>query len=514
MKRTTVGALLLFVILIGGVLTLYKLQPKLFERGQMKTSDAKATSVIRGAGDNYIGYWFATCPNMRKLLLQKGTRLDWTDDGGAYADRLKKFADKEYDFIVLPVNSYLLHGLPYKFPGVTIITIAESKGADAIVGFADKFPQGKVSELNDPSLRIGYTADSPSSFLLDLTMTDFDLFNLAASDGWRVELQSSREVADKLRKREIDAGVLWEDDLSDVLDDMPELKIIWDSSKFSGYIVDVFVFRREFREKHETEILKFFQSYFQVMRTYANNQEQLVEDFSTTRHKKKDVVRKMLAKVDWYDLEENCEQEFGISLRPEVPASDGLINTIIACTDVLIRTKKVTSDPLSGNPYLITNKGILEKLIKSMPVQSHATSGPVSFSTLNDMDWKELREVGVIRVEPITFQSWGNQLTTDGKNQVDKFAALLVHNYPAYRVAVRGHTGSGGDEKENEKLSLERAEAVVQRLIAVHGIDDSRLHAEGLGSRSLPQKKPGESPRAYSYRLSRVEFVLLEGGRL
>jgi outer membrane protein OmpA-like peptidoglycan-associated protein len=89
-----------------------------------------------------------------------------------------------------------------------------------------------------------------------------------------------------------------------------------------------------------------------------------------------------------------------------------------------------------------------------------------------------------------------------------------VNNYPSYRIEIRGHTGPGSDELANQQLSLERAQAVAQRLIAVHGVDPDRVHAEGRGSSQPPPRKPGESERFFLYRLPRVEFVLLEDGRL
>ena len=55
---------------------------------------------------------------------------------------------------------------------------------------------------------------------------------------------------------------------------------------------------------------------------------------------------------------------------------------------------------------------------------------------------------------------------------------------------------------------------VVQYLIAVHAIDPDRLHAEGKSASQPPPRKPGESERAYRYRLPRVEFVLLEENAL
>jgi outer membrane protein OmpA-like peptidoglycan-associated protein len=85
---------------------------------------------------------------------------------------------------------------------------------------------------------------------------------------------------------------------------------------------------------------------------------------------------------------------------------------------------------------------------------------------------------------------------------------MLVNNYPDTRVVVRGHTGPGNDEQECLKLSQQRAEAVVQRLIAVHGISPNRVKAQGKGFSQPPERRPGENQRAYMYRRPRVEFVL------
>jgi hypothetical protein len=169
---------------------------------------------------------------MRRDAARRGIAVAFQDDGGAYADRLRKFANHEYDAIVLPVNSYLQHGAAHKFPGVIVAAIAESKGADGIIGFADKFPTGNIKELNNPTLKAVYTADSPSAFLLDLTIAGFDLFHLASSSAWRVEVGGVSEVLARARRHEGDLFVLWEPELSRALHEIPELKYIWGSEKF------------------------------------------------------------------------------------------------------------------------------------------------------------------------------------------------------------------------------------------------------------------------------------------
>src|SRR5882724_4174512 len=205
-KRAMLAAAL--IVFLGGLVVLaakflwpYATQ-KYEAYKQTVTSDSRVSTTIRMGGDGYLGYWFITAPDTRREVARRGVAIAFQDDGGAYGERLQKFANREYDAIVLPVNSYLQHGAAYKFPGVIVAAIAESKGADGIVGFADKFPTGAIKELNNPALKIVYTADSPSAFLLDLTIASFDLFHLASSSAWRVEVGGASEVLARARRQD------------------------------------------------------------------------------------------------------------------------------------------------------------------------------------------------------------------------------------------------------------------------------------------------------------------------
>jgi outer membrane protein OmpA-like peptidoglycan-associated protein len=514
MSRSIFAAVL--IILLGGLTILaakflWPYATQKYEAYQRAvTSDSRVSTTIRIGGDGYLGYWFITAPDTRREAARRGIAIAFHDDGGAYADRLQKFANRELDAIVLPVSSYLQHGAAHKFPGVIVAAIAESKGADGIVGFADKIPTGNIRDLNNAGLKIVYTADSPSSFLLDLTLVGFDLFHLASTNAWRVEVGGARDALERARRHEGDMFVLWEPELSRALQEVPELRYLWGSDKFSGYIKDVFVFHRDFVQRHEKEIIDFLDVYFTVMRSYANDRARLLTDMAHSTQLQPEVVERVLQKIDWYDLFENAGQQFGLGTGAETTATDGVVKSIIACTDILRRTGKLPRDPLDGNPYVIINSSLLEKLLGSAPALVGRQGGsPVDFKPLSEEAWTRLREVGTLRVEPITFQTGGERLDDTGKEQVDKIAMLLINNYPGYRVAVRGYTGAG-DAEENRKLSLARAEVVAQYLIAVHAIDADRLHAEGKGASHPPARKPGESERAYQYRLPRVEFVLLE----
>ena len=515
MKRSTLGAIV--IVLFGAFLiAVWALLSGWMKRSQVTaTSDAGAvTSVVHIGGDGYLGYWFITSPEMKRLAARRGLGVELANDNGAYAERLQKFADREYDLIVLPVSSYLAHGAKHDYPGVIVAAIAESKGADGLVGFADRFPSGKIQELNNPGLRVVYTPDSPSSFLLDLVITDFDLSQLRSANDWRVEVGGSEEVAKRAASRSGDVFVMWEPDLSRALHENPNLKEIWGSDKFRGYIVDVFVVHRDYLQRHEAEVKTFFEAYFAAMRNYANNRDTMLADLVKSAGLPREVAEPMLSKIDWYDLDENARLQFGVQTGANVTATEGVVNTILACQNVLGRTGQLSGDPLRGNPYTIINSSIVKDLVKSTPALLGAADGKAAdFAKLDDAAWSRLREIGPLRVEPITFQSGVNLLDDSGKEQVDNIGTLLLNNYPQYRVIVGGHTGPG-DAEENHKLSLERSQAVVQYLTTVHGIDPDRLKADGFGATQPPPRLPNESPRAYQYRMPRVEFVLLEGNAL
>ncbi len=194
------GPIILFLFLGAMMLLWFFGKAFLFDKEQIDSSDAGQTYKLKVAGDGYLGYWFMSSPKMRSMGPKRGFTVDFTDDGGAYSERLSKFNKGKYDCIVLPINSYLQHAKQYKYPGVIIAAISESKGADALVGHTDVMPNDKINDINNANLKIVYTSESPSSFLLDLLITDFDFDQLRNDDLWRKEVGSSEEAYELAKK--------------------------------------------------------------------------------------------------------------------------------------------------------------------------------------------------------------------------------------------------------------------------------------------------------------------------
>lgn len=93
-------------------------------------------------------------------------------------------------------------------------------------------------------------------------------------------------------------------------------------------------------------------------------------------------------------------------------------------------------------------------------------------------------------------------LSEDAKFVLHDLATILKSN-ENLRLQIAGHTSSEGDPKHNQKLSEERAAAVVDFLVNREGIDPSRLESCGYGS-SMPK----DSTNIEVNR--RTEFIIIE----
>jgi len=83
----------------------------------------------------------------------------------------------------------------------------------------------------------------------------------------------------------------------------------------------------------------------------------------------------------------------------------------------------------------------------------------------------------------IYFETDSFRILPQSEPELQKLVGFLETN-PRLKVEIQGHTDNTGSAESNQKLSELRAQSVAQYLIA-HGIEASRLNAEGYG-----EKKP------------------------
>jgi outer membrane protein OmpA-like peptidoglycan-associated protein len=87
---------------------------------------------------------------------------------------------------------------------------------------------------------------------------------------------------------------------------------------------------------------------------------------------------------------------------------------------------------------------------------------------------------------------------------VIKEIAKLLESESSLNLRVVGHTDADGDDGYNQKLSLERANAVKEVLVSGYGIAAARLSTEGKGESEPVADNNSASGKANNRR---VEFV-------
>ncbi len=117
----------------------------------------------------------------------------------------------------------------------------------------------------------------------------------------------------------------------------------------------------------------------------------------------------------------------------------------------------------------------------------------------------ETLEMGqVVIIENIEFETGSAKIKNTNIPTLEN-AFQAMKNTPSLRVEIGGHTDNTGDYDKNVKLSLDRADAIKQILVA-KGIEPDRIAVKGYGP-DIPLA-PNDTPEGRS-RNRRIEFKIL-----
>jgi len=103
--------------------------------------------------------------------------------------------------------------------------------------------------------------------------------------------------------------------------------------------------------------------------------------------------------------------------------------------------------------------------------------------------WEEVdcQLVGTANLLPIYYEYNSARLTNDSERIIDQYLVKLMKDKPGLRIEIMSHTDSRGNDDYNMSLSQERAQSVVNYLVA-NGISRNRLVARGYGESRLKNK--------------------------
>ena len=142
----------------------------------------------------------------------------------------------------------------------------------------------------------------------------------------------------------------------------------------------------------------------------------------------------------------------------------------------------------------VVSIGINENDLIQPDIKSETNS--FSFTLINE---------GAIVLDDLIYRSGSSTLGDGPFNSLLELARFLKST-PTASIILVGHSDSTGELSQNIELSKNRAQAVADRLINSHSIDQSRISAEGIGFLS---PKTNNSTEISRKKNRRVEAVLI-----
>ncbi|MDD5091840.1 MAG: phosphate ABC transporter substrate-binding/OmpA family protein [Candidatus Wallbacteria bacterium] len=490
-----IGKVVVFLLMITGIafagrkyiMPYFDLQ--LVEKTSSKSQYRREVKI---AHDSFAGYAVLRSEDVRKEMAAKGVLLTFIDDAADYTGRIGSLKDGSVDLAVFTIDAYIKSAsvTGRGFPGSIVAVIDETAGADAIVSYKDQIstPAG----LNHSDVRFVFTPDSPSETLARILKADFELPLL--TDNWFVHENGAEAVYNRMKKRPAarEAYVLWEPFVSMALEN-PDATLLFDSSKVSGYIVDVLIANRKFLIDEQQLICDLLAACFRALHRHHTTETGMAGLISADAAAMKQVLTadqsKIISrKIRWKNTLENYAH-FGIfQQKTGLLTLEDMIRNI---TSVLVQTGAVKSDPAQGNASSLFYDGCLKKLQQegfhpAKKLGITADDGVAKPETIDEggslteltaEQWALLVPLGELRVEPVAFGRGNAEITVGSRHDLDRLCDKL-RTYPGYYLRITGHTRDVGDRDANRSLSEERSRVTAKYLVG-KGIPSSRIRASG-----------------------------------
>jgi outer membrane protein OmpA-like peptidoglycan-associated protein len=429
--------------------------------------------------DSFSGYLIARSNEFRNELGSYGYGLVLKDDKADYLQRLKDIQSGQSQFAFFTIDALIKasHQLG-EMPGTIIFVVDESVGADAAIGVERMV--SNVDTLNDLETKFVIVPDSPNETLARVIMSYFDLDKLGADPF--VKVDSAKEMYEMYRRHkptDKKIFVTWEPYVSKMAEN-PDYKVLVDSGKFRGFIVDVMVVSRDFLAKNPRQVRNVTEAYF---RTLFKHQKDMVaalmdDSVSIGEPLKVELATSLADKIRWKNTRENYAK-FGITKGTGLQHIE---DSIINITRVLRETGGIDSDPTSGRPNQLYYDQILLEMSQSnfhpgTVGDSESIRDDSELVALSDDDWKRLEPVGTLQVPNLVFARSASRLSESSKHTLEELANKLK-DAPQFYLLVTGNAGTVGDLEANTNLAMARAESAKEYLIT-QGISPQRIRAVG-----------------------------------
>ena len=423
------------------------------------------------AGGQYFNEGFNANTNSR-FYKDYGFQVEFVILDDFVASRAA-WKNDEVDLLWATIDAFPTEsGALAKFDPVVVFQADWSRGGDAVV-----VSRGitKVADLKGKSIAVGELSPSHSFFLWLLKAG-----GLSTSD---VDVQfvgNAIDAAAAFKSKSVDAAVVWSPDDEDCVKSVSGARVLQSTRNASHIIADVFIAKKAYVESNKKQLEQLYEGWMKGA----------AEINSNDANKRK--AAKILAKAfDGFD-----EQ-----------MSYNAINNVRLCThgDNLnffgfnSDYKNVTGEKLYSNmTNVYRNEGVLKKsdripnwrlirysgLVESgnltLAGQSGQTAeGQKAFKKTTEAD-KSKASIATKEVS-ISFASGAFKLDPNAKNIIDREFVDIAQSFSNSKIRVEGNTDDTGNYAANKKLSLKRAESVVNYLVSEYGMPRNRFIIVGNG---------------------------------
>lgn len=513
-KGCIVAVVWLVILVIAAVAYRFLVTDPNEEQLQSETgSDSRYTHEVRIQADLFSGYAVLRSEEMKKNLRYEQIKLTMVEDEADYDARLEALEDGDVEMAVFTIDSLLMAGAKLgRYPVSIVMVIDETKGADAVLAFDAGVKT--VQDLNSPDAGFILTPSSPSEFLARVVKSHFNLPELG--DDWIIEADGSGAVLNHMKSAAQSAKrayVMWEPHVSQAKK-LPGAKVLLDSSKVKGLIVDVLVARREYLRDHPDQVRAVIEAYSRAAFHYQNDAKGfsgLVRSDDPSLDD--DGAKAVVDGVQWKNTLENYAH-FGLvsgAAAGDLLTMEDMINNI---TDILLKTQALDNDPLNGQYTSLYYDKILAEMQSDgfHPANALSIDGlgqgtqdlqavrtNAHLGKLSESQWGNLRAVGDLDVRSIGFRRGSATISPSSQQELRRLKKML-ENFPSFYLRVVGQSRAVGDPEANKRLAESRAKSVGDFL------QNEGVSAERMRTEAAPAASTSGTAQSVRFEVGQVPF--------
>ena len=381
---------------------------------------------------------------------------------------------------------------------VQIMQVNQSHGADAIV-----VRKGIDEVASLKGKKVAYAVGTASHTLL-LNVLETSNMKMADIDGYQVA--DGVEAANAFKNGQCDAALVWAPDDEDCIAAVPGSKVLVSSAVASQIIADGLLVKKTLLDQKRDLILKLVKSWLQGnarINTDPSAKKQANALFAKGFKFPEDIAAKSADKVYFSTLGDNINF-FGLNSTYTGMTGERMYGRMAV---------KYTEIGLAKSPAPwrnVSDPSVIQELMKDQDfvndTRQIAVRPEIFQAPTQAMKTQQAQSSKIVKLE---FPLNSAQLTEDDKVTIDREIKELIQGFEKAYVRVEGNTDNTGQVKTNERLSLDRANAVVNYLVNEHRLDKNKFIVIGNGSKKPVVGCEENQDEACRARNRRTEFQFI-----